>query len=168
MEPVDVLGDHRLQLAPGFQLGQGQMRGVGFGVQGEHLVLIEAVKLGGVLHKEGMDKMVSGGIGILLVVEAVLAAKVGDSRLGGAARSTKNTILLLSAIQFRKISSSVMVTTPPPFDVYIAAQPHSGVMLHAAWAIYNCRVRLLYHTAALRGNGKCDTIEKILQGREGR
>ena len=89
VEAVDVLGDHRLQLAPGFQLGQGQMRGVGFGVQGEHLVLIEAVKLGGVLHKEGMGQNGLGGIGILLVVEAVLAAKVGDSRLGGAARSTK-------------------------------------------------------------------------------
>ena len=82
MEPVDVLGQHRPELACRFQLRQLQVADVGFGVQGQHFVPVEPIELLGIADKiavgdDGLRRFV-----VALIVETILAAEIGYAALG--------------------------------------------------------------------------------------
>ena len=68
VQPVDILGNHRLELARPLQLGQLLVGGVGLGVQAEHLVPVKPVEIPGVSHKIGMAE---NGLRRLVVLLAV-------------------------------------------------------------------------------------------------
>ena len=79
VQAVDVLGDDGFQFARFFQFGQFDMGHVGLGVEGQHLVAVEAVKFFRVVHEEGMAEDRFGRVFIVLVVQAVGAAEIGDA-----------------------------------------------------------------------------------------
>ena len=83
VQPVDVLGDHGLELACPLQLSQFQVGRVGLGPLNEHFLPVEAVKLLRVLGKEGRAEDGLRGIGVGLVVQSVHAAEVGDATFRG-------------------------------------------------------------------------------------
>ena len=89
VEAVDVLGDHGLELAGPLQLSQLQVGGVGLGAVDEHLVPVELVELPGVFYEEAVAQNGFGRIVVLLAVQAVHAAEVGDAALGGYARAAE-------------------------------------------------------------------------------
>ena len=89
MQPVDVLGDDRAELARFFQLRELVVRGVGLFVEAEHLVAVEAVEFPGLFDKEGVAENLLGRIVVLLIIQSVHAAEVGDAAFGAHARSAE-------------------------------------------------------------------------------
>ena len=88
VQAVDVLGDDGFQFAGFFQFGQLDVGHVGLGVEGQHLVAVETVEFFRVVHEEGVAEDRFGRVFIVLVVQAVSAAEIGDAafrRYAGAA-----------------------------------------------------------------------------------
>ena len=61
VESINILCDHRLQLAVFFQLGQLLVGRIGLGIQIEHLIPIKAEKLPRIFLKKTALRIVSGG-----------------------------------------------------------------------------------------------------------
>ena len=87
VQPVDVLRHNAVQLPGLLQLRQLVVCGIGLGLEGKHLVPVEAVEIIGVAHEirvaeHGLRRNV-----VFLVVEPVRRAEVGYAALGGNACS---------------------------------------------------------------------------------
>ena len=82
VQAVDVLRDDGAQLARAFQLCQLLVRGVGLGLERQHLFAIKAVEILGVLIEKRMAEDRLGRVVKFLVVQAVHAAEVRDPALG--------------------------------------------------------------------------------------
>ena len=82
MQAVDVLRDDRLELALALQLRQTQVGTIGLGPVDDELIPVKFVVLLRVRHEEGMTQDRLGRIIILLVIQAVHAAKIRDAALG--------------------------------------------------------------------------------------
>ena len=89
VEAVDVLGHHRVQLPRRLQLRQLQVGGVGLGVGKEHLVAVEAVELLRIFLEKGVAQNGLRRVLVLLVVQPVHAAEVGDSGLRAYPRAAE-------------------------------------------------------------------------------
>ena len=79
VQAVDVLGDDGFQFARFFQFGQFDVGHVRLSVEGQHLVAVEAVEFFRVIHKERMAEDRFGRVFIVLVVQTVSAAEIGDA-----------------------------------------------------------------------------------------
>ena len=83
MESVNVLG-HNAGHFPGFfPFRQLQVRPVGLCIQGQHLVPVKTEELFRLPHEKSMGKHLLRRIIVLLVVQSVHAAEIGDSALCG-------------------------------------------------------------------------------------
>ena len=89
MQAVDVLGDDGLQPALPLQLCQPQVGSVGLCPLHNELIPVEPVELLGVLLPEGVAQDGLGRVIVLLVVQAVHAAEIGDAAFGGDPRAAK-------------------------------------------------------------------------------
>ena len=89
MQAVDVLGDDGLQPALPLQLCQPQVGSVGLRPLHNELIPVEPVELLGVLLPEGVAQDGLGRVIVLLVVQAVHAAEIGDAAFGGDPRAAK-------------------------------------------------------------------------------
>ena len=81
VESINILCDHRLQLAVFFQLGQLLVSRIGLGVGPQHLVPVKAVKF----FRPGIKKAAAEDrlrrIIILLVIKAICTAEIRDTAL---------------------------------------------------------------------------------------
>lgn len=89
VQPVNVLGDYRFQLARPLQLGQLAVGGVGLCIRTHQLVPVKLIELLRMGHKKAVAKHGLRRIVILLVVQAVHTAKIRDSRLRAHPRAAK-------------------------------------------------------------------------------
>ena len=85
MEAVDVLRHHGGQRARLLEFGQLAMRAVRLRVERQHAVAVEVEERAGVGVEEAAADHLLGRIGVLLRVQAVRAAEIGDAALGGHA-----------------------------------------------------------------------------------
>ena len=86
VQAVDVLGDHRFQLAGALQLRQLQVGRVGLHIGTDQLVPVEAEKFLRPFFKKGVAEHGLRRVVVLLVVQPVHAAEVGDTALSGHPR----------------------------------------------------------------------------------
>ena len=89
VEPVDVLGDHGAQRAVVFEFGECAVRAVRLGIEREHAFAVEVEELARVRVEEAAADHLFGRVPMLLRVEAVRAAEVGDAAFGGHARAAE-------------------------------------------------------------------------------
>ena len=89
MKAVDVLGDDGGEFTGFFKLGEEEMCRVGLCLQGEHLVAVEAIEFLRVLAEKGGGQDGFRGIVVLLIVQAVHAAEVGDAGFGAHPRAAE-------------------------------------------------------------------------------
>ena len=86
MQAVDVLGDHSLDLAHFFELGQRNMTAVGFGLGIDHLVSVKFIEFFGVVDEKAVGHHFfrrEGGVELL----AVNAARRSEIRNAGSRRN---------------------------------------------------------------------------------
>ena len=86
MQAVDVLGHNGAQLSRRLQLGQLFVGGVGLGLQAEHLVPVKAVEFLRPGVEKGAAEDLLRRVVVLLVVQPVHTAEIGDAALGGHPR----------------------------------------------------------------------------------
>ena len=96
MQPVDVLGDHRLQPALSLKSGQTQMGGVGPGVLHDQLGPVKSVEFLRIRFKKAAADDLFRRVLPLLVVQTVHAAEIRDAALGAHPRAPeKHNIVAL-------------------------------------------------------------------------
>ena len=89
MQPVNVLGDHGLQLALLFQLCQTQVCGVGLGSLYNELIAVKPVELFRVPFPEGVAENGLRRVVVFLVIQPIHTAEIRDAALGGHSRPAK-------------------------------------------------------------------------------
>src|SRR5438128_1572247 len=90
VEPVDVLGDERVELAAALEGDEGAMAGIGLGLPGRRL---QAALPRALAHLGIGDVVLQRGLLLRLRIlgpYALGAAKVGDARVGGDARAREH------------------------------------------------------------------------------
>ena len=85
VQPVDILGQHGLELPLRLQLRQGQVAVVWLCLRIEHLFLIKAIEFLRPADKIAVADDLLRGLGILLIVQTVHAAEIRDAGLRGNA-----------------------------------------------------------------------------------
>ena len=89
VQSVNVLGDHRAQPSRLLQFRQFQVRGIGLGIQGSVSGPVKTVKFLGMGQKKAVAEDRFRRRIILLVIQPVHAAKVGNAAFRGDARAPK-------------------------------------------------------------------------------
>ena len=109
MQAVDILRDHRLQLSGLLQLCELPMRRVRLRVQRQHLILIEAVKLLRLPHKEGVTDNRLRRILILHMIKAILAPEVRNPAFGRNTRPSEENNIIASIYDLLQLSDLVHI-----------------------------------------------------------
>ena len=89
VQPVNVLGHHRFQLARRFQLGQLLMGPVGLCIQAKHFIFVKPVKFFRMIQEKGMAQNFLRRIVVFLMIQAIHAAEIRNAalrRYAGAAK----------------------------------------------------------------------------------
>ena len=89
VQPVDVLRDDGGEPALALPLREFFVRRVGLRVQAQHFIAVERVKLFGVPFKKTVRKDALGRVLVLLAVQPVLRAEIGDAALRAHARAAE-------------------------------------------------------------------------------